>query len=808
MADQITPSSKAPQSTGNVPVLQKQERLQPETSVPGFGQALTNLAFTPSALGDLGATMAQSASLAIAKKRGETLGANPEGELLPSITDVDKTFNESYSAQASATLSMQAQDLIRKGQEELSKSYELSPGLVDSFGKNMSEGMQDILNHAPSTIRSSLSNNFTQQIMTASHHENMMMIGQQKERSKSQATVYANHLVDQMHDASLAGNPDLAKDIYDTIKQTTSANLNSGMWSPEQADTLNHEAKIGYYSSGEIAQAMAARQDHKLEGYLSNMVNTKPKEVSWPEWEKVRNQVVGYVGAVENLDNRDQSLMISQADARATKGPLEPSYIENMRSKLQPARFNNFMSGYASKLKGQYAQHQRVAGLQASWHDPMVMNNASADDRNDAFSGQVEAAKVKARQQGVDLSDDDAQLETASTAGAPIPAYINKLNNGLESGNPDLMMRSWQDYKALVSSGGQASQGIKKTAVAMGTMMNHFLEQGMSPELASERANETIMNKTEESRKNTEQMVSDWRKTSVKDATHRNTWARNLAGISRGDYMANSNGFALHIQNMMEDNLALTNGNVAASESMLKDAMKQNWGFTEVNGQKEFGYMPIEKVLQLDKGATPLIKSDMLHQLGRQLEPTKAAYDNGSMSYYYRIKDHVGFDDYLSAKHKVESKQTLKEYGKAIFSGKSSIKGLEKEFETIKKYEKNEPSEIEMVHRSGDTETFKLNVNASPMLQQSTGETPVIGDYDFSMSNELGGNFPLTGAFHGQQSRPVYRPDSKWIKDNYFAINGIDPSDDRAKESALAEYHEKKNRDTDFRYQRLRLGVF
>jgi len=807
MADPIAPTSKSPQSTGSIQSLKERERLQPSTSTPAFSDALTNLAFTPSALGDLGATMAQSASLSIAKKRGETLGENPEGELLPAITDVDKTFNEAYSAQASATLSNQAQNLMRQGQEELSKSYQLSPGLVNSFEKNMSEGMQDILNHAPSTIRASLSNNFTQQIMTASHHENMTMISQQKERSKSEATVYANHLVEQMHDASLAGNRKLAKEKYDKIKETTAANLNSGMWTPEQADTLNHEAKIGYYSSGEIAQAMVARQEHKLEGFLSNMVNTKPKEVTWPEWEKVRNQVVGYVGDVENMDNRDQSLMVSQANARATKSPLEPSYIENMRSKLQPTKFNNFMAGYASKLKGDYAKQQRVANLQANFTNPMIMNSASAEDRNKAFTNQVDAAKVNARKQGVDLSDDDAQLETASTAGAPIPAYIDKLNNGLQSGNPNLMMRSWQDYKALVSSGGQASQGIKKTAVAMGTMMNHFLEQGMSPDIAAERANETIMNKTEESRKNTEQMVSDWRKTSVKDATHRNIWARNLAGISLGDYMANSNGFALHVQNIMEDNLALTNGNVAASESMLKDAIKQYWGFTEVNGQKEFTYMPIEKAIGLDRGATPLIKSDMLHQLGKQLEPTKAAYDNGSMSYYYRIKDRVGFDEYLSAKQRVQSKQNIAAYGKALFSGKSDVPALKKDFETISKYEDSKPAEIEMVHRGGDVDTFQLNTNPSPLIQQSTGEIPVIGDYDFSMSNDKGGNFPLTGAFHGQQSHPVYRPDKEWITNNYFKLNGVDPSDEHAKEVALAEYNEKKARALDPRYQRLRLGV-
>ncbi len=744
----------------------------------------------PTALGELGATMAQTAGIALATRAGKSLGKNPSGDLLPAFTPTDKAFVDAYSAQAEATLGIQAQSLMTKGIEQLNQSYKLSPGQIESFHANMAQGLQGILDHAPNTVKTEMENQFQQQLISQTHGATMKMINQNKEIAQSQASVYTTHQLQQMHDAQLSGNNDLAKQIYSTILRTNNANLASGMLSPAQADTANTTAKLSYYSSVEIQKALAARNNHQLEGFLADMVNTKPSELGWSEWEDVRNKTVGYIGAVENLDNRDQSLIMSQAQAQASIAPLTPDYIANLKTQLSPTRFNNFMAHYGAGQKSQYAKQQSIAAVQANWHDTRVTGFASPEILNQSFGNMVEAAKVRAQNQGIALSDDDAQLEVASTAGSPVPIYIQKLNKGLQSGNPQLMMRDWQDYLKLKQSGGQLAAGVSKESIAMGTMMNHFLEEGMDPTLAAQRAQEVIMNKTPEVRENNLQLIKDWRMKTVKDAAHRDTWARSLAGISKGTFISNGNGFALHVQNIMEDNLALTNGNVIASEQMLKDAIQQYWGTTEVNGEREFTYMPIEKAINLDKGAGPLIRSDVMHQLNRQIEATNKAHEAGNLPFYYRIKSTLPtYDEYLKAKNEVRQKQTIAEYGKALFEGKPT--DLKSQFDIISKFESNAPIEIELVHNGGEVETYKVNVAPSPMMQQSSGELPVIGDYDLTMRNDKGANFPLAGAFLGQQNHPVYRPNVNWIRDNYFAVNGIDPTDSRAKFLAMQRFERK-----------------
>lgn len=775
----VTEPGTAIVSSGSIPAhsdiqtYQRQASVEAQTSAPNFVAATSSLALTPTALGELGSTMALNAGIQMAKMSGQKLGSNPEGDLLPPITAVDKAFVESYSAQAEATLGNQAQQLMSQAQEEASKAYTLTPGVISSYQKNVSEGLQGILQHAPSTVRGQMETQFQSQLLRSSHQMNMSMISQNKERAQSEAAVYNAHQLQQMHDAALSGNADLAKQIYESTIQATKANAATGMLSPSQADTQLTSAKLNYYSSLEIKKAIDARNGHELEGFLAGMVNNKPPSLSWGEWEDVRNKTVAYVGAIENLDNRDQSLIVSQATAQAQLSPLTPDYIEKLRSQLTPTRFNNFMSSYISKQKTQYASRQAASTLQANWTDPRVMGAAKPDAINQAFLGMVQATKVNAQQRGIQLSDDDAQLEAASTAGSPIPLYVNKLNKGLQSGNPQLMLRDWQDYTALKKQGGQLTQGVTKDSIAMGTMFNHFLEEGRTPEQAAQMAQETVMNKSEETQKNNERLIGDWRKKTVKDGTSRDNWARKIAGVSRGTFISNGNGFALHMQNIMEDNLQYTNGNVEAAQQMLQDSVQQYWGVTNVNGKDEFTYMPVEKVVGLDSGAAPLIKQDMVTQLDRNFAQGKEAYDKGFMPYYMRIKNRPSYEAYLEAKNEIRQKQSIPEIGKAIFKGQSPDLG--KQFAIVEEFEKAAPVEVEMVHRGGEVETYKLNITSSPLMQQSMGDTPIIGDYDITMSDDKGINYPIPGARIGPVTHSVYRPNVQWIKDNYFAVNGVNP---------------------------------
>ncbi len=272
-------------SNAPIQTLQPQVKLNIEEGVPNFGAAFRDLAFTPTALGQFGSQLALQSGIKMAQMRGQNLGQNPEGELLPPITDVDKAFVDSYSSQAQATLGLQANRMLDKAQEDLHKAYKLTPGMIQDYEKNMGEGLQDILEHAPSTIKTQLQSQLGNQLLNSSHQLNMQMIGQQKEEAKSQQQAYASKQLEKMHNAAMNHNPELAKKIYENASSIADANLSSGMYKPLQAESAKSTVKLSYYSSIQIAQALQARDEHKLEPFLNGMITNKPPKLTWGEWE-------------------------------------------------------------------------------------------------------------------------------------------------------------------------------------------------------------------------------------------------------------------------------------------------------------------------------------------------------------------------------------------------------------------------------------------------------------------------------------------------------------------------------------------
>ncbi len=131
------------------------------------------------------------------------------------------------------------------------------------------------------------------------------------------------------------------------------------------------------------------------------------------------------------------------------------------------------------------------------------------------------------------------------------------------------------------------------------------------------------------------------------------------------------------------------------------------------------------------------------------------------------MKPRTSFEEYSKAKADVRATQSVKGY----FAGKGP--DLKSQFEVIDRFE-NEDVEVERV-TGNKVEAFKLNITSSPFLSITDGDDPVIGDYDLQLIDEHGGAVPFIGAFQGQNNHATYKPHTRLIRENYFAVNGINP---------------------------------
>jgi phage regulator Rha-like protein len=780
-----------------IPTLQKQERLSIEEPIPSYGAAFTALANTPSAIGQLGSTLALQSSVMRSKLSGESLGKNPDGELLPPITAADQAFVQGYSAQAQNTLGLQINKMIADGEEQLNSAYQLTPGMISDFQKNISAGTQEILSHAPSTIRTGMENQYNNQMMEKSHQLNMKLISQQKEMATEKSAAYAASQMKAMHDAGMNGSPE-AKSILDGIIGNTRASLASGQIKPLVAQSRVDAANLMYNSTLQIKKAMDARANGKLEGFLADMVDKKPSDISWSDWEQVRNQTVSYVGAVENLENRDQSLIMSQAMAlEAKNGSLTEAEFAMTMEKLTPARANTFAAQYVARQQKLTKSKQATNSIVSNYTNPDAWVNKEKKDKNAAYDQMVQAQKARAAQLGQPISDDEAEISAARMAGVAVPKVIDKLNIDGTSGNPQLMLRAAQMMHELNSSKGQLTNGVSSETQATLGVFNHLLKQGKPADLAAQMAHDTVFNKEEKQYAQNERMISEWVHKTVKDPSHRISWARDIAGVPLDAKVAWQASLAADMEDAFKDNMRLTNGNVEVSKDMLQQGIAKTYGYTEVNSyidangkrqdDKVFTFHPIENDISLPSGATPLIHADIAKQVSEQVAFDKKMFDEGHTESYYQVQSRPSYDEYAKAKMENHSYNGSRSSSKFNISGRANINvttsgkdkdakpeeiNYKKNLDTIERFEKS-PVMIDKVYRDGHKETYRVGAASSPYSMMQSGDLPMRGAYDIQLFDKQ--NVPVAFALTlpAQQSHPVYRPNAQWIRDNYFSVNGI-----------------------------------
>lgn len=768
-----------------IPVLQKQEKLNIEEPIPNYGSAFSALASTPSALGKLGANLALQASVMRSKLSGQNLGKNPDGELLPPITQADQAFVESYSAQAQNTLGLQINKMIADGEEQLNKAYQLTPGMISDFQKNINAGTQEILSHAPSTIKGGMENQYQSEMLNKTHQLNMRLITQQKTLATEKSSAYAASQMKSMHDAGMNGSPE-AKSILDGIIGNTKASLASGQISPLVAQSRIDAANLTYNSTIQIKKALDARNNGKLEGFLADMVDKKPNDISWSDWEQVRNQTVAYVGAVENLENRDQSLIVSQAQAiEAKNGFLDTTDVAMLREKLTPTRYNTFMAQYTARQQKLNKSKQATNSIIAGYTNPDAWVNKEKKDKNAAYDQMVQAQKTRAAQLGQPISDDEAEISAARTAGVAVPKVIDKLNIDGTSGNPQLMMRAAQMIHELDSTKGQLTNGVSDNTKATLGIFDHLLKQGVPADAAAQQAHATVFNKTKDQEEQNEKLIGDWVSKTVKDPSHRISWARQMAGIPLDAKVQWQASLAADWEDAFKDNMRLTNGNQQVSMDMLQKGIAKTYGYTEVNGEKEYVFHPIENDIGLPSGATPLIHADIATQVSKQVEFDKKMFDEGMTESFYQIQPRPSYEEYAKAKTENKAFKGSRSTTHLKFTGHANVNinkaekeaapeeiNYKKNLDVIERFEKS-PVMIDKVYRDGHKESYRVGAVSSPYSMLPSGDMPMRGAYDIQLydKNNVPVSFALT--LPAQQSHPVYRPNAQWIRDNYFAVNGI-----------------------------------
>ncbi len=787
-------------NTQPLPQMERQVSTKAESSPVDFQSALTNLAFTPTALGELGSQLMQSSSQALAQRMGQHLGEKPHGNLLPPITDFDKAVSESYMAQTQSTLGLQATSLLNQGAEELSKQNRLTPAGIAAYTQNMTEGVQDLIDLAPDKLKPQLASQYGSHILNSTHDFNTRLQTQQKNEAASKDAAWRTQQSDAIQNALKDGDEKLAISMQQSLNENIKASVNSGNMMPNAGQTALLTAKLNYESSKSIKTWMDAKANGTSDEYLKSIADKKIEGLTWSESETVRDNTVKHAGAEEAAENRNESLFMAQAQQEIALGTFNQDRANFFEQNLRPLQYTRLMTQYA------ISNHSNAGKTEA--HNFMVSNadnastfiGATKEQINSTYADLVQDSMQKAELSGQPISQQDAQYQAAAFMATPVPDVIDGINRGLKNGNAAQALDALQMYERLHSLEGNKTIGVDDKSLAVAQVFQDLLPSNEgNPEGALQLAKQTVLNKDESIIKLNNLNISRFHQKHASDAAHSLSNAVNIAGIGgRGTNIDNKGAFIADINSRFNGYMQLTDSNEDQSKKLVARDVAKIWGETTVNGKPEITRLPIEGMIGIPKGATPLIQEDMIEQIKPQLEQSKIANQNGTLPYYWRIKEgRVSYEDYTKAKSDIEAKMNLKTIHGLKSNDLGELKGEQSSFtklreslslqrKIVSEFESGKPVEIEQVLDNGTIKNFNLNVQSSNWANISPKTGRVEGGVNMMVVDpESGIRSALTGYYGSTKTQPQYIPNGPLINSRFLSVNGLIP---RTKEQLEHEY--------------------
>ena len=785
----------------DLPTLKPSVALNTEAQTPDFVGAMNNLATTPTAVSQFATRAMVSASNAMMDKWGYEQGQDPHGELLPAITDADKRFNEAYTNQAKATITLNGQKMFMDAEEEINQQYKLTPELINTYKQQMALGAQELLELAPSGLKPELQNNFASTLLKTSHELNNKMIGQQKEQYLDHMSALNDLHTTQIYDfAKIGGELSTAQAMDMTQKQIAlnKQMVANGQMKESTAQTKNDALEVAFMAGGNIAEYNKKRLEGKGEKFLSDMADSKPAGVSTEKWQQVEKAVLQEVSNRELMRKRDQQITQQQFDYKSANNMVTQNDIDDIKQKLDPLPLLQTLIKFSAAKGKANATEVKSNELMSRWGEAKAFGDYSADIKNQTYSRMVKATIQKAVNEGKPAPDEfQSSIDVARSAGGSIPRFQDELNQMILSGD-GAQMQAALTAEHLVGSG---KAGLSKKADNMKWSYLGNIAQGMSQLEAGARALEESGNLNE---KELDAVVQEWKsyeRETFPTPLDKKKFAQQLSGFG-DDWFFQAGPFSTKtiyedvmidkMINAYRSNWIALHKNEQAAIQKTKYNFENSMGHTFANGEKQWTFAPIEKIAGLPEGGatTNIIQADIRQQVEPQLVATKAAYDAGNLDYYYRLK---------------EPEYRLVTPGLNVASRDKAIQ-LEKVNRSARK--KLVLKDGKEVFEDGDTVVYDLEITPSPTMGSNinVSQSQQI-EYDVSIRSQgrigvhKGINFPwFPNIYHtpegamesivpvGNQPGISYRPNIQKLKTDYLNREGINPEQQSLQEARDKAY--------------------
>lgn len=615
------------------------------TQGPDLQGAVSNYASATNWMSSMGSYVASKASNAIATQLGTELGKSPRGDIGIPLTEFDAAMQKSYQTQAQATLSLQASELVNKSNLEMAKAPRIDQGLIDKTNKSISLGLQNIFKSAPAEVKPQLEYQYGQVQLSQASDLTMRMIREQREDQKND-TAYSSQ-VDSENAYGLAVKGDFkgAQSFVESTKRKNESAVQMNVITKEMAKVNSDTARKSYLKGKAVNEYEKARAEGKGEEYLKNVADKADK--GDPDYMDVSTGLMQYVNHQDAMRAQDQQLRAAKMNVSIAKDVMgiTGAQMEEYRQSVSPEQFEKTQLNYINGVKSFNKEQGDINATIASWGDPAAFARAGTEAVNKGFDTLVGKYVQQRESQGSPVSPEEAEVQVAASAAGPVPNFVKTLSNKLNSGSPAQMDSAARQMDELYDMNAHhALNGLSDKDKAVFSQYKS-LRDALPPEEAAKVAIQNANQDPDTQRMNQEKWASF-----VKEktggvggyfATAPQDWALKQVGMSKDEFM--NPGIANEYGNMILQKYAayyqMTNGDKDNALKLTQQHVKENYGYTGVNGTKTKTLHPIEKVLGYDENGdvVPFIQADMVGQMGSNFNHMKEAFNKGESNVYWDV---------------------------------------------------------------------------------------------------------------------------------------------------------------------------
>lgn len=703
----------------DIPEYQRTEKLTPATIPQPFSAAGREIAANSNVLSNIGSDLALKAAVARSELAGIKYGKNPQGDLLPAITESDKAFHEAYRNTAMATLSLQGDELLNKSLVTLSSANKLTPGLIDSFNANVASGFESIASQAPSQDREKLSQNLSASLLAADTKLRAKMIAQQKEDLKDNFAAYASETNSQIFDLSSLGAEEDSKKLLASYEASVREQMQSGLLSRLDGETLLKTSRVTYLTGREFEKAQRAMDNNTLDTFLSDYAKAPPEDMTPTEWVEVGTKLLTLVGLQDRAEQKNQSTLVSEGSLRIARGQVTNEFLLRAQSEMTPDNYNRFLTNLTISQQKEKGDFEEINKVMQNWSKPGVLSHAKDKAVNSAYDLIWQDMQS---QSGVD--EWTAKTLTAASGVIPVPAYIEELNAKALSGVPNEMQEALTGMKSVNSNRPGNLKGLSDDAKNMLTIFSQSRAGGQDEIVAAETATKAVLevDETESNRRATEWNIKSASSDMFGDKNQKlQKFAFKQLGVSESN-LVDPVGTALNYKNALKNNFYAL-GNMSAAITKTNEEFNASHDFTYVNGKKKYVFLPVERVLGITKNQLPFVYPQIQSQTQMQVERFNKLYDSKQSDFKYEFAstEIISPEKYTEAKAKLEKiLSETSEISETILGGLRLAKGKDagkiNEIIDLKKivasYETPGRPIITRVDRDGTRTDFFLNIYA------------------------------------------------------------------------------------------------